>query len=99
MIGMHLNRVTRGGTTVWLTAALIGLLGVAGCLGQIDALKQPTAQPRFRIGEKLSYTLSFNKMTGVGTAELFVASRGKLGNTVDVVELRSRARTVDLVNA
>lgn len=53
---------------------------------------------RFRIGEKLSYNISFGKFTDAGTAELFVVSRGKIGTT-EAVEIRSRVKTVDLVSA
>lgn len=53
---------------------------------------------RFRVGEKLSYNISFGKFTDAGNAELFVASRGKIGAT-DAVEIRSRVKTFDIVSA
>lgn len=73
------------------------------CLLSLVLLRGETAgqdvdKPRLRVGEKLSYSLSFGKFTGAGNAELFVASRGKLGLT-DAIEIRSRVKTVDLVSA
>jgi hypothetical protein len=80
-----------------LCASIVALGAAVVCIAQTEPPKAQ-APTRFRIGEKLSYTISFNKMASAGTAELFVASRGKLAG-VDVVELHSRARTVDLVAA
>src|SRR4051812_11415358 len=77
-----------------LTLIFVAMTG--NMLGQTEAVT--AGATHFRIGEKLSYTLSFEKMSTAGTAELFVASRGKLAGR-DVVELRSRIRTVDIVNA
>src|SRR5438552_4001759 len=52
----------------------------------------------FRIGEKLTYYVSFAKFENSAYAELFVASSGKLGG-VDAVELRSKIKTLDMVSA
>ncbi len=52
----------------------------------------------FRIGEKLSYNLSFGKIQDAGYAELQVFSRGKLSGK-DAVELRAKLKTIDLVSA
>ncbi|HVF46287.1 MAG TPA: DUF3108 domain-containing protein [Pyrinomonadaceae bacterium] len=73
------------------------------CLSSLLCLPGETAgqdvdKPRLRVGEKLSYNISFGKFTDAGNAELFVASRGKLGLT-DAIEIRSRVKTVDLVSA
>ncbi len=58
-------------------------------------------QPGLRIGEKLTYQVSFGKFSNAGFAELSVMSRGKLGGKTgrDVIELRSRIKTVDVVSA
>ena len=52
----------------------------------------------FRIGEKLTYTLSFGNFKNVGSAELYAMSRGKL-NDRDAVELYSKFKTNELVSA
>lgn len=54
------------------------------------------AQPR--VGEKLSYQISFDRFSDAGYAELYVASAGKLAGR-DCVEIRSRVKTLDLVSA
>jgi len=52
----------------------------------------------FRIGERLTYSISFERYTDVAYAELTVVSRGKLGDR-DAVELRSKIKTLDILNA
>ncbi len=52
----------------------------------------------FRIGEKLSYNVSFGKFSNAGYAETFVASRGRLSGR-DAVELRVRVKTLEMVSA
>ncbi len=52
----------------------------------------------FRIGEKLSYGISFGKLADGGYAELYVASRGKLAGR-EVVEIRSKTKTRGVVSA
>jgi hypothetical protein len=51
-----------------------------------------------RIGEKITYNLSFNKFRDVGYAEIFCVSKGKLEEK-DAIELRAKWRTSDLVSA
>ena len=53
---------------------------------------------RFRVGERLSYNLAFGKFKDGGYAELFIASRGKLGGR-DAVEVRAKFKTIDVVAA
>ncbi len=58
-----------------------------------------TAQDnRFRIGEKLTYNVSFGKFTDAAYFETAVVSRGNLSGQ-EVVELRSRLRTREIVSA
>ena len=54
--------------------------------------------PNFRVGEKLTYNISFGKFADGGYAELYVVSRGKLGSK-DAVEIRSRMKTAGLVSS
>jgi hypothetical protein len=58
----------------------------------------PVSPTVFRVGEKLTYDLSFEKLRYAGYAELSVVSYGKLSGR-DAVELRLRMKTVDVVNA
>ncbi len=52
----------------------------------------------FRIGERLTYNISFEKFNNAGYAEIYVVSRGKLGER-DAVELRAKLKTSELVSA
>lgn len=52
----------------------------------------------YRIGEKITYNISFGNFDNVGYAELFTASVGKIGNK-NAVELRSKIKTNNLVSA
>lgn len=80
------------------------LLTAVGCVlitsGQDDsAIAEKAASPaRFRMGEKLAYELSFGRFSNAGHAEIAVVSRGRLSG-VDVIELRSRIKTFDVVSA
>lgn len=52
----------------------------------------------FRVGERLTYSVSFGNFSNAAFAEIFVASRGKVGEK-DAVELRSRIKTTDFVSS
>ncbi len=52
----------------------------------------------FRIGERLTYNVSFANINNAGYAETYVVSRGKLGEK-DAVELRSKIKTNAIVSA
>jgi hypothetical protein len=52
----------------------------------------------FRIGEKLTYTVSFGRYKNGGFAEMYAASRGKLSDR-DAVELQSKFKTNETVSA
>ena len=67
--------------------------------GLITFSQAVSSQPSiFRVGEKLTYHVSFGKFADGGYAELYVVSRGKLGGK-DAVEIRSKAKTFGLVSA
>ncbi|HRI04736.1 MAG TPA: DUF3108 domain-containing protein [Pyrinomonadaceae bacterium] len=63
--------------------------------GRADAQLQPT---HFRVGEKLTYTISFGTIEDSGYMELYVVSRGQLGGK-DSVEIRSKFKTLGFVSA
>jgi len=52
----------------------------------------------FRIGERLTYNISFQKYDNVGFAEIYAVSRGKLSDA-DAVELRMKLKTTGLLSA
>ena len=84
-----------------IASVLLSMAIVAWCVDlapNTEAQTVAVSTTLFRIGEKLSYNLSFGKIQDGGFAELYVASRGKLSGQ-DVVQLRSRARTEGIVRA
>lgn len=64
---------------------------VAKASGQLS----PT---HFRVGEKLRYNISWGRFINAAYAEMSVVSRGTL-NGRDAIELHSRLKTIELVNA
>jgi hypothetical protein len=76
---------------IWLVLAIsfIACSFSGAVLGQFDALAT---------GERLTYHISFDNIENAGFAELQVASAGKLDGR-DVVEIRSKMKTLDLVSA
>lgn len=56
------------------------------------------AEGLFRIGERLTYTVSLEKFANVAFAEMYVVSSGMIG-TADAVEIRTRGRTLDFASA
>lgn len=57
-----------------------------------------TGSSIFRVGEKLTYNISFGKIPNAGYAETQVVSRGKISGK-DAVEIRGKVKTLDLVSA
>jgi hypothetical protein len=62
----------------------------------IDAAAQQAGW--FRVGERLTYTVSIDSFDDAAFAETYVVSAGKLGDR-DAVELRSRFRTLNFASA
>ncbi len=60
-----------------------------------SAQLQPT---HFKVGEKLTYSISFGKVEDSGYMELYVVSHGQLGGK-DSVEIRSKFKTLGFVSA
>ena len=63
---------------------------------QVKILSLPQAP--FRVGERLTYNISFEKFNNAAYAEIYTVSRGKLGER-DAVELRGVLKTKELVSA
>jgi len=80
------------------------VLLVGFCLSfALAALAQDAAKPvitpsGIRIGERLTYNLSFELYESVGYAETFAVSRGKLGDA-DALELRAKFKTTGIFSA
>lgn len=76
-----------------LIAAATGLALSAAAFAQAS-----DASGHFRIGERLTYSVSLDKFRNVAYAELYVVSTGKIAGR-DAVELRSRIKTLDFASA
>ncbi len=69
-----------------------------GVSGQSLEKAENLSPTPFRVGEKLTYAVSFGRYRNAGFAEIYVVSRGKLDNK-DAVELQSKFKTNELVSA
>lgn len=49
----------------------------------------------YKVGEKLTYTVSLNSISDIGYFDLNVVSSGRIGNA-DAIEVRSRFKTLDI---
>ena len=56
------------------------------------------SETQFRVGEKLTYSVSFDRFSDVAFAEISVVSRGMLGDK-NAVEIYSKVKTFDFVSA
>lgn len=70
-----------------LAAAFLAALSIFAAEAAAQA-----APSIFRVGEKATYMISFEKFPDIGFAEIYVASRGKYEGR-DAVEIRSRVKT------
>lgn len=66
------------------------------CLLTIGALAQTPMQ--FRIGERITYSVSFDQFDDIAYAELYTVSRGAISGK-DAVELRWKLKTLNLTSA
>jgi len=90
-------------TSLGVVGIILPLALLTWCIFFVDAAGAQTrltvnSPTFFRIGEKLSYTISFGKIPNAGYAETHVVSRGKISGK-DAVEIRAKVKTLDLVSA
>jgi len=90
------KKITLVSVIVFLSAA--GLFVFRGAAAQSTETPNNISPTPFRIGEKLTYTVSFERFKNAGYAEIYVVSRGKL-NDREAVELQSKFKTNELVSA
>ena len=57
-----------------------------------------SAQTQFRVGERITYSVSLDKFKEAAYAEIYCVSRGALAGK-DAIELRSKVKTLNLVSA
>jgi len=78
-----------------LIAALAGV--VLYSAGGFRASAQTEPNDLFRIGEKLTYNISFGRFPNVAYAETHVVSRGKIGGK-EAVEIQSKMKTLNYMS-
>jgi hypothetical protein len=95
---LSLVRVSRA--KVWLAAALAALCLCAAVSGQgrADATNAPFSQAPYRVGERLTYTVSFSNFPTAAHVETYVAARGQLLGR-EGVELHGHVETIGVVSA
>src|SRR5688500_2370381 len=76
---------------------LAAALTAAG-LGQAMSGGGDAGPELFRVGERLTYNVSFERYTNVAYAEFYAESRGRLDDK-DAVELKARFKTLNFVTA
>ncbi|CAN5356416.1 hypothetical protein BH20ACI1_BH20ACI1_24570 [soil metagenome] len=81
---------------LFLLVSAFVVLQNASAQNQIKAQTLPPTP--FRVGERLTYNVSFEKYNNAAYAEIYAVSRGKLGEK-DAVELRSKIKTGDFISA
>src|SRR5688572_29701819 len=97
-----MNRSER--TSSWNTTVLLVAVVVVLCAGLLHAqTPQTVAQPSaasgsFRIGERLTYSVSMGRFRNAGYAEMHVVSAGQLGDK-GAIELRAKFKTLELASA
>ncbi len=83
---------------VIIVLCLIAFTGFSFAFIETKYAEAQITAAKFRVGEKLTYTVSFDRLSDAGFAEIGVVSRGTLGNK-DAVELHSKFKTLDFVSA
>ncbi len=81
-----------------LFASIVLIAGIGSRYGSAQNSVLVQAPSSVRIGEKLTYSISFGRFPNAGYAETNVVSRGKISGK-DAIEIRSKVKTVELVSA
>lgn len=81
----------------FLTAFVLSFMTVLSAFATVAVSAQVPPTP-FRVGEKVSYNVSYEQYQNVAFLEMQVISRGRFSGR-DAVELRAKIKTFDLVSA
>lgn len=82
---------------VIFSAVSLCLFGTVTLISQNQIVSSQTKSP-YKIGERLTYNISFENFENAAYAEIYVVSRGKLQGK-DTVELSAKLKSVDLLSA
>jgi len=96
LIKLHPFQTVFGRFISFVAAAFLAAILAASLNAQVpEKASMPTP---FRIGEKITYSVSFDKFSDVAYAEIYAVSRGNLSGK-DSVELRSKIKTLNFFSA
>lgn len=94
---MHRSRTPQF-ARAFLAALAIASVAFAQQQPAADISNAPVSAAPYRVGEKLTYTVSFSNFSAAAHASLYVAGRGNYFGR-EGVELRAHVRTIGEVNA
>jgi hypothetical protein len=80
-----------------LMALLVSLTGTVHAQQKSEAAQSPFNAAAYRLGERLTYNVSFSQFISAAHVELFVAARGTFFNR-EGIQLRAHAETSGVVN-
>jgi Protein of unknown function (DUF3108) len=80
-----------------LTALLISLIGTLHAQQKSEASQSPFNTAAYRVGERLTYNVSFSQFVSAAHVECLVAGRGTFFNR-EGIQLRAHAETSGVVN-
>jgi hypothetical protein len=83
-----------------ITSLFVSVLAAAAVFGVCDRSASAQGEPAeaLRVGEKLTYNISFNRLPNVAYAETNVVSKGKIAGK-EAYEVRSRFKTLNFLSA
>ncbi|HVS81392.1 MAG TPA: DUF3108 domain-containing protein [Pyrinomonadaceae bacterium] len=80
-----------------LTALLVSLTCTLNAQQKSEATQSPFNAAAYRVGERLTYNVSFSQFVSAAHVELYVAGRGTFFNR-EGIQLRAHAETTGVVN-
>jgi hypothetical protein len=94
---------SRPATTLRSFVAVFAILVLAYAAWESGSLRTSAqtvaAEPSgIRVGERLTFNVSSDRLSNVAYAELFAVSRGRIGDK-EAIEIRSKFKTLDLASA
>ena len=83
------------GTIAAAITAALWIIAAVDSDFRVAAQTEPASGPR--VGERLTYNISFDRFPHVAYAETFVASRGKIGGK-EAIEIQSKLKTLNYLS-
>src|SRR5262245_19386390 len=101
---MNLTRKQTSPRTMLLRVVALAVLAIVFVGGASWITSRASAQAvvtpdasGIRIGERLTYSVSSDRLPNIAYAEFYAVSRGRIGDK-DAIEIRSKLKTLDLAS-